>query len=436
VDIFKKNTNLIVILFLWLISGVYAGPVVYPVIVISLFYFKSKNQYMEMLLGFFYLLILSDSRLDSLGFAETAKDIYMVIVAMFLLFDGKKFSPFNTLYLAFLPFFIMAVICLFYAPDEIIGTSIEKTLSYFLLLLVVPNLVIWCSREKGYEFYRTLIYFGMSILVIGFILRYLNPNQALMEGRYRGMLGNPNGLGIFVLLFFISSSLMMDIFPQLLTKREKNILYIAVFASLILSNSRSSLFGIAIFLFFSYFYRLSPYLGFIMFLVFAASYQYIISNLVGIISSIGLQEYMRTDTIAEASGRFVAWRYAWSYIQQSIFIGRGFEFTNYLFLSHANYLEQLGHQGNAHNSYITLWLDTGLIGLFTYVVGFFSQFIKAARRTRLALPVAYAVVFSSFFESWLTASLNPFTIQIFMILTILTSDSITFQKTAVAVPVQ
>jgi O-antigen ligase len=89
----------------------------------------------------------------------------------------------------------------------------------------------------------------------------------------------------------------------------------------------------------------------------------------------------------------------------------------------------LGHQGNAHNSYITFWLDTGIFGVLAYVVGIISAAVKGLRRSVFGMPVLYAVLFSSFFESWLTASLNPFTIQLLLIITILTKEEISLVPT-------
>ena len=393
---------------------------------------------MEMLLGFLLMLVLSDSRVDRLHFAANAKEIYIIFLAIFLFLDRNKFTPFNRFYLRFVPFFIVAIFCIFNSPSDYLVNSIQKTASYIFLLFVVPNYVQEAYLNKGKEFYKMLIYLGAVILLFGFVLKFVSPGIVTREGRYEGVFGNPNGLGIFSLLFFLLFAVINDLHPDLFVRREKTIVYGAIIVSIILSGSRGSLFGILIYFIFSYFYKMSPFLGSFVVIVFIAAYSYISANLVGVINSLGLENYLRINTLEEASGRFVAWRFTWEHIQENFWIGRGFEYTTYLFSIPKNvaYLQALGHIGNVHNSYLTLWLDTGLIGLFTYVFAFGSYFIKATRKTRLALPVMYASVFCSFFESWLTASLNPFTIQLFIILAILTSDVIIPAKAKIAVPVQ
>jgi O-antigen ligase len=245
------------------------------------------------------------------------------------------------------------------------------------------------------------------------------------------MLGNPNGLGIFCLLYFLLFYIIQDNFQGLFTNREKAIVYTLIALSLIMSGSRNSLVALMIFLFFSYFTRISPFIAIVAFTLMMLAYQYISNNIITVAQGLGLSDYFRVSTLQDASGRFIAWNFAMDNIKQSPWLGKGFEYTNYLYLVNEDYLSDLGHNGNAHNSYLTLWLDTGLLGGIAYLWAFFGSFIQAAKRTRLAVPLMLAVVFSTFFESWLTASLNPFTIQLLMILTILTSEEF-FQRTTPA----
>ena len=394
---------------------------------------------MEMLIGFVFMLFLSDSRTDWIHyFAADAKEIYILILALFFFIDRDKFTPANNLYTRFIPFFIVAIICIFNTPPENSSTAIQKTASYVLLLITIPGYVQRAYIEQGKNFFKALIYLGIAILFMGFIFKFINPEYVTREERFQGLFGNPNGLGIFSLLFFFFFTVILELEPKLFSRREKIIVYGLVVLSIYMSGSRGSLFGFLIYFLFSGFYRISPFLGSVVVIAFMSSYSYLSDHLVGIINSLGLGDYMRVNTLQEGSGRFIAWQFSWVHIQESYWFGRGFEYTEYLFNIPANvyYLQTLGHQGNAHNSYITLWLDTGLIGVVTYVLAFASCFFKAVKRTRLALPLMYASLFSSFFESWLTASLNPFTIMLFITLAIITSDVIYPPKAAAAIPVQ
>ncbi len=437
-EVIQKNKSFAFTLIIWVISGVYLGPVVYAVVPLSLFAFKSREMYMELLLGFIFILVLSDSLQDSLSWAAQVKYEYIVLLFLFMMLSRKSFGELNLFYQKFIPFFIIAFLCLFKAPSDNIITAIEKTLSYLFLLLLVPNYMMRCHRDYGTEFYRTLVYLCFCILLYGIIARFVHPTQVFREDRFCGVFGNPNGLGVFLTLLVLVIVVISDIFPDIFSPKEKYLFFGAIILSLLWSGSRNSLFAILIFFFFSYFHRLSTFLGFLIFILFLFSYPIITANLPVIVDFLGLGSYLRVNTLEDASGRFVAWNFAIDHIKLNPFMGKGFDYTNYLFMSPENvkYLSALGHQGNAHNSYLTLWLDTGLLGLLAFLWALISIFVKASKKSAYAYPAMYAVLFSTFFESWLTASLNPFTIMLLVILSVLTNEEIFAPKAAATLLVQ
>ena len=419
IDYVKSNLSFIAILIVWLLVGVYAAPLSYGLIPLTVLVFKRRDYYAEIIIGFFFILMISDSRVKSFAFAVDVKNIYILLLAAFVLFDSKNFKPFQNFYQKYIPFFLVALFCLVYSPYA--GTSFSKLLSYFLIILVVPNFVHKAYSVKGVQFFRELIFFGSTMLLIGLVLKYIAHDVAYLSGRFRGTLGNPNGLGIFLLMFFLLFSVISEYFKNLFTVNEKRIIYFLIFSSLILSASRSALTAILIFAIFRYLYNISPFVGFIIFIIFLFGYQLITSNIVPILMALGLQDYFRLDTLKEGSGRLIAWTFAWEQIQYNFFLGRGFGYTEWIFGQYYEILSRNGHQGHAHNTFLTFWLDTGLVGLVFYVQAFILQFVQAAKRSRSAIPAMYAVLFSVFFESWLTASLNPYTIQLIIILTVFTT---------------
>lgn len=432
----KKNSQLVFMIFLWVASGYGGQYVPLALVPICVYLMKRREMYKELLIGFFILLTLSDSRSEFLSWAANAKNEYIVLLFLFIFLDRKSFTPFNYFYQKFLPFILVAFLCLFFSPGYLVITALQKTFSYIFLIVVVSNYTLKCHYKYGPEFYKSLVYAAAAILIAGLVLKFVNPGQTYLEGRYRGIVGNPNALGIFILLSFLTFALVRELYPTLFSNREKNVIFILMGLSLYMANSRNSIFAILIFIFFSYFYKISPYLGFIFFVVFLVVYQTVESNLVNIINGLGLGDYFRVETLKNASGRFIAWDFAKDHIKESPWLGRGFEFTEDLFGENQDWLNSLGHQGNAHNSYFTFWLDTGFIGLVAYVWAFVGSFIQAAKKSNIALPAMYAIIFSTIFESWMAASLNPFTIQLFIILTLFTSEAIYPSKTKVIVPLQ
>ena len=120
----------------------------------------------------------------------------------------------------------------------------------------------------------------------------------------------------------------------------------------------------------------------------------------------------------------VAWQFGWEQIQLNFWWGKGFGHEEYIYYYGDNQLKLnlLGHDGASHNSYIAMWLNTGLVGLCLFYSVFLGKFLKASKNSVLAFPVLFATLFSANFESWLMGSLNPYTILLIISLTVMTSD--------------
>lgn len=415
----REQLQFLILVLIWLLSGMYGGPAVYGVIPLSMLLLKRRKMHLELLLGFFLILILSDSRQPVFGFAANVKDIYLLLLGVMLFIDRATFSPLDRIFFRFLPFLIIALFSLIFSTVFLV--SVQKTVSYGLLLLVVPNYIVSAWKDRGATALTTLVWWGVSVLLAGILLRFTSPNFVTLEGRFTGILGNPNGLGLFCLVFFILYSIIREMNKDSFSRFDWIFIYFIIFLSIMLCGSRNALLTTLIFLLFRAFYKLSPYIGFVLLLVFIVLYQLVVSNAESIIVSLGLEQYFRLETLETGSGRLIAWQFGWEWITKSPVFGSGIGFTDDLYHRYYEYLSILGHQGNAHNSYITFWLDTGIIGLLAYLIAAFATFITGSRRTRSALPALYAILFSAFFESWLTASLNPFTIQFVLIMTLIAS---------------
>ena len=402
----------------WLLIGMYLPITVALVLIpLSLVVLFLKGMHKELLLGFLFVLTLSDSRMYYLSFTSDLKNIYIILLAVFFLLEYKKIVFKIPFIVYIVPFLIIALLCLQYSP--IVDVALQKTVSYALLFLVVPNLISYIVQKDGAPFFKDLIFFILLLLTYGLVLNQINPYVTNLVGRYRGVLGNPNGLGIYVVLFTIMFHTINTFYTNLFTKREKILVYAICFLNLYMCGSRSSLLATLLFLVLSNFYAIDKFLGFIIFIVLVFSYQLISSNIDSLIIALGWENYFRLESLEKGSGRLVAWTFAWLNIQKNFFLGKGFSYTEYLYKVNYLYLSKLNHQGAAHNAYLTLWLDTGLVGLGAFITGFLSIFYKLRKISPIIFPILYAILFSNQFESWLTASLNPFTIQLLIILSII-----------------
>jgi O-antigen ligase len=418
----------------WMFISMVGGPVNIAFIALCVLLLKLRNKYTELLAGLWFVCTMSDNRLKIFGSFEQAKYVYIVLLTIFLVFNIRKFAPLNPFYLRFLPFIIVSFYCIVHAPSIIFFTSFSKTLSYFFLLFTIPNYVVKSYQESGRDFIKLFIYVAVFVLTVGLLLKIFLPLAVSFEARYRGLLGNPNGTGMYCLVVFLLFVLINRSLPDLFHRQEKIIVYSLLFVSVFLCGSRNTIAAILIYVLFSYFTRISPLLGFFILLFTLTAYEYVNINLVTIVQSLGAQNYLRAETLSNAAGRYIAWKFAWDNISKDIFLGHGFEYTNYLFELNQKTLNDFGHQGNAHNSYLTFWLDTGIVGLLFFMFGFVGAFIKAARKQKVIIAAMFAILFSAFFESYLTSSLNPYMIVIVLILTVFSSDEILSDKNPAIIP--
>ena len=407
----------------WIFVGALPGPLIWPWMIMWLLVFWRKDKIAELFIGFWLVLILSDSLENGLAWAKTFKNIYILFLGFVLIVDREQFKPFNRIFMRFLPFFAVALIALMFSP--VAGDGAMRTLSYFLIFLVAPNYVQRLFRERGPEIFKDLVFFGFMILVIGVAYRFIDISIAYSHGgRLRGIFGNPNGLGLFIIVLFMLFYVSNQLFKGLFSRVDRITVYGVVIFCVIFSASRNAMISLSLFLLFVRFFKVSFGLGFVALVVGLAAYQVISANIIPIVLYLGLEEFLRIETLAEGSGRLIAWQFAWLNIQDNFLLGRGFSYDLHLMQSNYDWLSRAGHEGGVHNSYLILWLNTGLIGIIFYFRAMLLLFLKAAKRTPVAVPVMVAAFFSIFFEPWLAASLNPYTIVFLITLTIVTSDEI------------
>jgi O-antigen ligase len=416
-EFIQTNKQFIIIVAIWAAIGIYARPASLFVIPLFFLILWKKELHQEILLGLYCILIFSDS--FYMPFAKDVKPIIVLIVGFLFLINTNIFHPTALIYKAFIPFFILIVILLSIAPR--VSISAEKVLSYILLYMAIPSYILSAYRKNGKTFLKSLIFVGVSILLIGFLYRIIMPEITISHGdRYRGIFGNPNGVAMFAYFIFILYYLIQSYYPDLFKKNEKIIIYIAIILTLFLAKSRNCIACVLIFLIFTRTHKLSPTLSIVLFLILVISYQIITDNLLTIIGNLGLESYFRTDTLKEGSGRLVAWQFAWIQIQDAFYFGHGFDYNQYIFFIPKNQkmLNDLNHQGDVHNVYLGIWLDTGLVGLLLFFSAFIYTFYWAGNYTPLAFPTLLSMLFMSNYEPWLIASLNPYTISFLMFATI------------------
>lgn len=423
---YKEHSQFILIMTLLYILGVWGGPIIYPVFPLFLFLFGLKGRYFELLILALWTLILSDyvpvenATYDDLQFSKDLKPLIPLTLFLFYLKDRAVFRPLPKLFVYFVPFLVIVSIALIDTINFQVG--IQKTISFALLYFVVPAYTLLLHRLYGDRFWKALITFIIGIFLIGIVLRFVAPDIAMRLGRFKGVLGNPNGLGVILNLTLILWILVRKFKLATFTKKENILIFSVIFISLIWSGSRNGMMSIFLFYMMYRMIQLNWFFALILLSGFLAFNDQIFNLILGIVEFFGLQSYFRVDSIEQGSGRIIAWGFAWIKIQDYFFIGGGFGHDENIMRPNYAWLSRMGHSGGVHNSYLSMWLDAGIIGLVAYFGAVFTIITKSIKNNYLILAFVTSVAFNIYFESWLVASLNPFTLIYLVILTIFISN--------------
>ncbi len=415
---FRINILTIQILGFWAIAGILFSPSLYILVPLSVLYFSNQNKYQLLFFGFWFILILSDSR-NAWSSASNVKIIYILLLLYFFLVSLKRFRFKSTFVVPFVPFILASIISIAFSVDFFV--SVQKTLSYILILIVVPVYTKQLLHENKYLFLYNLVWFGAFILLSGLALKIAAPGFVTLAERFTGILGNPNGLGIFLILYTMLWLIIKYYYPQLFSIKDRRIITLLIFLSLILCASRGAMFSIAMFYAMEKSITAKNPLIMVAVLISGVGF-FFVDNIVDLLYKWGIGEYFRAQTLEKAGGRTVAFEFAWKEIKLSPIFGRGFGYTEYIFHREdiEKMLNDLNHQGHAHNSYMTIIMDTGFVGFVTFLLGWLYNFGIAIKKSAFAFPVLVIALISTNIESWLAASLNPFTIVLIIILTLLT----------------
>ncbi|MFP5470713.1 MAG: O-antigen ligase family protein [Bacteroidia bacterium] len=393
-------------------------PLAHAVIGISVLLLWRQKDYVKVLMGLLYILLLSDNLHPILNFAKDTKLIYMLLVGVLFIFNSRNLNPKSKLFIIFLPFVIYSFLVLVNSGGNLM-TGLQKTISYTILLIAVPSLFVKAIHENGKRVLIDFVYLSCIFLLAGIAVKYVSFDFVTRAGRFCGLFGNPNGLGIYLLLFYLFFRVANYFNPGGFSKGEKLFIYGLLAYNLFLCSSRSAMGGVIFFYAAEKLFRVSGFVAIVVLILGLFSVESFFLFLPKIITFFNLEEYFRLQTLEEGSGRFIAWEFAWQQIQDKFFFGGGFGYDEFVMRKNYDMLARLGHLGGVHNSYLSFWFDFGLVGIIIYFRSFFLAFIRAHKNHIIALPLMFTVMFSITFESWLVASLNPYTIQMFMMLAVM-----------------
>ncbi|MEL6673303.1 MAG: O-antigen ligase family protein [Bacteroidota bacterium] len=403
--------------FIALLVG-YVSPLAGNVIILGGVLFlvlSGKDEHLIILTLLVYM--AGDSRNSEWSFAKTYR--MFCLLGMFsrtVIYLVQRKTKIPAFYRWIIPFFITALVSASSSP--VLSTALFKLFAFGIMLMVAFTYFPMILKKNHGALVQDIVVFILLVFASAFFLRLIGAPIVMMKDRFAGMFGNPNGLGIFATLTTCFLTIYMHINP-----RFRHICLWALFfgiLNIVLSGSRTAL-GAQILFFFLYFFYQRGTRGVVFLWALLVPSVYLFFQIItpeDILISLGLGEYLRVDSLTSGSGRFLAWQVAITEITANPFFGQGFGFDEHFFVMLREKFQVTEHQGGVHNSFLTLMMNTGLVGTTLYIL-FLTNISLHIKKTKLLFPVMVAAMISANFEGWLPTSLGTFNIYFLLSLVLL-----------------
>lgn len=410
---FFTNKNIFSPLLIILLGGIIGTWILATALLLLALMFmpnKTKTDFLFVLL--LLVFFLGDAFNGPLSFAQNFR---FVVLGLALLYLFRYRLIINNAGNYMLPFTLVAlIISLLFSPVGVM--SVLRAIAFWLVAAVVFKLYTLAYKANSQ---RTLdlivlvitLYFGMTLLFV-----FLPGFSIFQMGRLKGFMGNPNGMGMLAMFCYAVLSLINGknetTFKNSFFLKLKGLLLVFI----ILSGSRTALFSVLVF---EIIVRLMHNKPLLILSLLTTVYIYLLINSFGfesVIDFFGLSDYLRVDSLQNASGRTDVWPVAWEEIKSNPWVGKGILYDDYFIKDYVvkNFGESPARQwGGIWSSYLSLLLDVGIIGMLVYVFFYLKMYIKAVDK-KMALGFILLCAFSGITESWMASSMNAFTPLMFL----------------------
>jgi hypothetical protein len=360
---------------------------------------------------------MSDSLKPYFQFFKIMRIESVVILFLFAIRQIVLKNTIDKNVLFILPFITCLFISLTDSPT--ILESGPRTLSYlFLPIILFQSYKEEMILSRGH-FIKDVVLLGSIVIIIGHILFIVAPEMVRSYGegseiRISGVFGNPNGLAIFCFLLFPITLYLNKV--SILKKSITSFLICLLLFSVLISGSRTALGGVLIFSAYWITNKNNAYIRFFIRLVIPVLL--FLSVTVGvqlIANSNYLSTRLRLDSLESAGGRLEAWKWGYQQVPKKLYFGRGLLYDSYVYDANFSVSFRSKHRGfnAAFSTVLALLLDAGIVGTTAFLLFIFLSFSKFKDK-KIVIPLFLIMLLSWVFESWIVATLNPFTILFFI----------------------
>ena len=258
-----------------------------------------------------------------------------------------------------------------------------------------------------------LMRIGMAVVLASIAVTLIKPDVVWLNGRWRGILGNPNELSHWWLFIFVLVMMTVQM------GRRQSVKWLGLTAALFLITGTRGALLAALFAWAGTFVTstsgtlkrvgvfVAAALGVLGMLFIGEDHED--DSLAAFLP----EQIIRSETIETAGGRTVAWSHALEEIKSEPWFGQGGGYEERYFSSRYSFFAMQNHQGLSHNSWLAFAMNYGVPAALALI---FSLLIRLGMfRQRAVLILLPACVMSMTVEGWLTAPLNALSSMMFLV---------------------
>ncbi len=405
--IYYRNIFLPAIIII--IAGIFGGFLASTALLVLILMFSKKNVLEFLLVLLIFTFFLGDNSIGPFAFMQNFRFV-MVLVSILYLLKYKVIK--NSIANYLLPFTIIAFfITLLFSPIGIAAGL--RSLGFWLVGLVIFKLANLLYLKNSKRASELLVLVLVLYFTVNLILVFFPFESVYLNGRFKGLTGNPNGLALIAMFSYALLSLIKKRKDTIFKNTFFLVFRIAIFFVIILTGSRTALLCVIALqlIIWTEKHIVWRYIS-----IFILAFLYLFFEDLIRYSLFQEISFLRIETIADASGRTEVWPVAWEHIKNDGFIGNGILYDDYFMKDYV--YRNIGENASRHwagvwNSYLSLLLDVGLVGLIAYVY-FWIQVFRKSHYKNLAIAFVFMCLLSGITESWMAASMNAFTPMMFL----------------------
>ena len=395
-----------------LAAGVLGGFMAASGLLVLMLIFSRDTVLESLLVLLIVTFLLGDNFKGTFAFMQNFRFVMVLVSFLYLL---KYHVISNNLANYILPFTMVAFcVTMLFSPLGI--AAVLRSLGFWLVGLVIFKLANLLYLNNSQRTAEILILTLVCYFAVNIILVFLPLESTSLRGRFKGLAGNPNGLALIAMFSYGLLWLLKEREETAFKKSFFLAFRIVLLLIVLLTGSRTALLSIITFELILRLIHNKVLLFRLMTIVifFLLFFDVIVNS--SFFEAYSFFDFLRFDTLSTASGRTEVWQVAWEEVKNAPFFGNGLLYDQYFIDDYVarNIGENVArHWGAVWSSYLSLLLDVGFMGCIAYGY-FWIEVFRKSHDKNIAIAFTAMCLLSGITESWMAASMNPFTPMMFL----------------------